>query len=75
MQSAIFGVMIANGRVIFMIGFFFLKRKFKKSCDEGQVPTLQVDGRCCLFNATMVLLSFKGEIYGLPRYQTHWNFI
>jgi len=54
---------------------FFFKRKFWKSCDEGQVLTLQVDGRCCLFNVTMVLFSFKGEIYGLPRYQTHWNFI
>jgi hypothetical protein len=38
---------------------FFLKRKFRKSCDEGQVLTLQVDGKCCLFNVIMVLLSFK----------------
>jgi hypothetical protein len=28
MQSAIFGVMIASGHVIFMIGVFFLKENF-----------------------------------------------
>ncbi len=58
-----------------MARFFFSKNKLKKLCDEGQVFTLQVDKRCQLSNACMVLFPFKGEKDGLPRYKPHWNFI
>jgi hypothetical protein len=58
MQSVVSRIMTMGGHVVFMIGLFS-KKKIKKSSDERQVFTLQVDKRCCLSNATMVLLSIQ----------------
>jgi hypothetical protein len=53
----------------------FPKNKVRKSSDERQIFTLQVDRRFSYPMQPWFYYPFKGERDGLPKYKAHWNFI
>jgi hypothetical protein len=75
MQFVVYGIMTMDANV-FMIGFLPQKKRFRKSCDEGQtfyltsyqgMPHFQCGHGYILFS--------KMKNKELSRYKAQWNFI
>jgi hypothetical protein len=75
MQSVVFGIMIMDGHVVFMIGLFFQKTKLGNQMMKDKFLPYSLIGDVAYPMRPWSYSPFKGEKDGLPRYKTYRNFI